>query len=367
MKIIDEVERFNDDTCNAIERKLHGLHSRIKDTLHRVRGDPNPLLQKAEELLVKKFSTNRDSKAIFFVRDIEHTNFVTDWIKSTPKLADLVRPCSVTGYSRKGMTKEEQVKVIEGFRSGHYNLLVSTSVLEEGLDVPECNIVIRFQIMSNEVADVQAQGRARAEGSTMHTIITSNSHIHHHMLINNDKKELAIRVVKLLSTNGVDVLEIRKLQDDILYQREERVKAEQERKRTWKSEDVDLLCCKCGRIACKAADVCKFGNREAPHFVVPSKSFVSTKIKKISRKDGRSEPPAVSGFTRPHKIACNECSEEWGVWGCWTSFGIQYPVLKCRSFTFRNTKTNQRENAKQWKKVPFEILFYAEYDEQESS
>lgn len=42
--------------------------------------------------------------------------------------------------------------MIKLFRNGALNLLFSTSVAEEGLDIPECNIVVRYGLMTNEIA-----------------------------------------------------------------------------------------------------------------------------------------------------------------------------------------------------------------------
>lgn len=36
---------------------------------------------------------------------------------------------------------------------------------QEGLDVPECSYVIRYEFVSNEIGAVQSRGRARAEQS----------------------------------------------------------------------------------------------------------------------------------------------------------------------------------------------------------
>lgn len=51
--------------------------------------------------------------------------------------------------------QNEQQDVIKLFREGALNLLFSTSVAEEGLDIPECNIVVRYGLMSNEIAMMQ--------------------------------------------------------------------------------------------------------------------------------------------------------------------------------------------------------------------
>jgi len=40
----------------------------------------------------------------------------------------------------------------------HYNLLVATDVAQEGLDMPTCNFVIRYNFVSNEIGSVQSKG-----------------------------------------------------------------------------------------------------------------------------------------------------------------------------------------------------------------
>lgn len=55
--------------------------------------------------------------------------------------------------------QNEQQDVIRQFRKGDLNLLFSTSVAEEGLDIPKCNIVVRYGLMTNEIAMVQVAPR----------------------------------------------------------------------------------------------------------------------------------------------------------------------------------------------------------------
>lgn len=43
------------------------------------------------------------------------------------------------------------------------NLLVGTSVLEEGIDIPKCNLVIHFNVPQAYRSYVQSKGRARAQ------------------------------------------------------------------------------------------------------------------------------------------------------------------------------------------------------------
>jgi endoribonuclease Dicer len=55
---------------------------------------------------------------------------------------------------------------VDAFRTNKANILVATSVAEEGMDIPACNVVIRFDPIQTPVSMIQSRGRARQENST---------------------------------------------------------------------------------------------------------------------------------------------------------------------------------------------------------
>ncbi|CAF4791278.1 unnamed protein product [Rotaria sp. Silwood1] len=61
------------------------------------------------------------------------------------------------------MTARYQRQTIKAFRAGEINVLVATAVVEEGLDIPKCNLVFRFNRPPNFSSYMQSKGRARAK------------------------------------------------------------------------------------------------------------------------------------------------------------------------------------------------------------
>ncbi|KAJ3408362.1 Dicer-like protein 1 [Chytridiales sp. JEL 0842] len=73
-----------------------------------------------------------------------------------------------------GMTAKIQQGVVHEFRSGNINLLIATRVAEEGLDIPSCNIVIRFDMFSTLSQYIQSRGRARSANSRFVLMVQEN-------------------------------------------------------------------------------------------------------------------------------------------------------------------------------------------------
>ena len=83
-----------------------------------------------------------------------------DFEEQIVRLQQRLRPLKLLGVQH--MTHTEQMAHVEQFREGACNLLLCTSVGEEGLDFPACNVVICVDGVVSDITLRQCRGRARA-------------------------------------------------------------------------------------------------------------------------------------------------------------------------------------------------------------
>ena len=65
--------------------------------------------------------------------------------------------------------------MIKEFRTGEINVLIATAIVEEGLDVPKCNLVFRFNKPPNFSSYMQSKGRARAKQNALYVLLLDES------------------------------------------------------------------------------------------------------------------------------------------------------------------------------------------------
>ena len=79
------------------------------------------------------------------------------------------------------MNFKKQEEVLRKFRNDkkrhEFNVLIATSVVEEGLDIPKCNVVCRFDFPQNYRSYVQSKGRARAKGSKYYMLVDEKEQV----------------------------------------------------------------------------------------------------------------------------------------------------------------------------------------------
>lgn len=137
----------------------------------------------------------------------------------------------------------KQEEVLKRFRMHSCNLLIGTSVLEEGIELPKCNLVIRWNLPTTYRSYVQCKGRARAQRA-FHIIMVAANAMHHQ---NIPKEFLSDRNHKVICANDdnvtecYDVNELKKSLEKDLDALEENVDSENSTKQLMTIANVEAM------------------------------------------------------------------------------------------------------------------------------
>jgi Fanconi anemia group M protein len=87
-----------------------------------------------------------------------------------------------------GMNQNEQSIILDSFRKKKFNVLVATSIAEEGLDIPEVNLVIFYEPVSSEIRHIQRKGRTGRKSSGNVIILASKDTVDMRILYANKRR-----------------------------------------------------------------------------------------------------------------------------------------------------------------------------------
>ena len=168
------------------------------------------LLSILEENIGELGSEEEESfRGIVFCRTKQTAHQVTQELQRLP-VTKRLNPSYFVGHnsssledgSRLKMSDKEQQQRLHDFMVGGTKLLIATSVAEEGLDIPLCNVVIRYDSDFTALSFTQSRGRARKANSTFYVITREGEHESHIQ-----------RILGCINASSSAVLEIQRRRD----------------------------------------------------------------------------------------------------------------------------------------------------------
>ncbi|XP_783556.1 probable ATP-dependent RNA helicase DDX58 [Strongylocentrotus purpuratus] len=311
----------------------------------------NPALDELQNLIERDIVTCRTQenngpfRAILFTQTIASTWALQKWVMETDSLKDL-HPEVLVGCRNPGMNLRHQTDVLDNFRNGVHKLLIATSVIQQGIDIPACNFVYRYNYITDAVARIQARGRTRKPGGRFDLVVHD-----YRGLDGKDKLSKEQEQIMQQATDAVSSLSIEQM---ILgtaeYQQHRNVQIfNQQRPKPFDQCNHSYHCKHCDALVCHSADI-----RIVPggHHVVIHRQIFS-KIRIVASRGVGQDPGHWSSVEHAKKEI--RCADE----RCDTKLGS---ILKCnnrmllafsiKSLRLRSEASKTKTN-KSWGSLPF--------------
>ncbi|NXS32168.1 IFIH1 protein, partial [Pomatostomus ruficeps] len=339
-----------DETDEFLIGLFHAKKKQLKNLTQKPENE-NEKLIKLRNTLMEEFTKTEKPRGIIFTKTRLSAFALFQWIKDNPKFEEVgIRAHYLIGSGHnsemKPMTQNEQREVIEKFRHGNVNLLIATTVAEEGLDIKECNIVIRYGLVTNEIAMLQARGRARADESTYALVASSGSGSVEREDVNIFREKMMYkaiqRVQKMPQEEYLNKIQSFQLQSIL----EKQMKARRDQHKTYKKNPslIKFLCKNCSKSICSGEDIQVI---EDMHHVSVKKDFQSL----YHTRENKTLQDKQADYQTNGEIICKDCGQAWG--NMMVHRGLDLPCLKIRNFVvvFADKKTT-KQIFKKWGELP---------------
>uniref|UniRef100_A0A4W3HNH9 RNA helicase n=1 Tax=Callorhinchus milii TaxID=7868 RepID=A0A4W3HNH9_CALMI len=356
-KMTDDDEDDPKSKLDQTDRFLFQLFNENQKELQTVAKEPqyeNGNLAKLRKTVLQEFTKKKESRGIIFTKTRQNTHALHEWIEQNEKFTEVgIKAHYLTGAGNnsqyKHMTQHEQKEVLNKFHDGEINLLIATTVAEEGLDIKECNFVIRYDLVTNEIAMVQARGRARCNDSTYALVALDGSGVVDREFVNEFREKMMYKAIQKVQEMSADDYKKQVEERQIQNIMELKMKRRKDFAKRIQSDysKVAFHCYGCSKLACSGKDVQVI---ESMHHVNITKEFKDL----YGVRENRALQEKSLDYQTNGEIYCKECAQTWG--SMMVHRGVNLPCLSIKNFVvYIDEKHLQKQTYKKWNEVPFRL------------
>ncbi|KAL3863241.1 hypothetical protein ACJMK2_005006 [Sinanodonta woodiana] len=309
----------------------------------------NPNLQTISNTLREMILAENDyqeSRALVFVKARATCDALTKYLDGVLS-KDNIRVHKLTGKEGDdSMTSAEQTLTVNKFVSGEYKVLVATSVAGEGIDIPDCNIVISYNYAGNEITKIQMTGRGRKKGG-------KNIVMGYQKTLDKEKLNTYKAVMMYRAMESIKKMELRTLQQKIRFLQKTETDKQELYDRNLKMQKstkikchFKLCCSECATEVIDGENLRVF--RDTFHTVIDKQFRDLIDIKPDTRS---TQKKILGGLQKADRICCKKCGKDWGAFFIYEKLPL--PVITIKSFKIPSD--GKFSFYDHWNKLPFEI------------
>jgi ERCC4-related helicase len=215
-------EKVKDDAANGKTKAVKRLmvDSDFMDAISKTqelydKEIEHPKIGELSKIIKENIASVDGSKAIVF------NQYRDSALKLQTELnkIDSVHSRLFVGQTKKGgtgLSQKEQKGLLEKFSGGEFNVLIATSIGEEGLDIPKVDLVVFYEPVPSAIRQIQRRGRTgRLEKGKVMILVTRDTRDETYRWVAHHKEQRMHRILeKLKGKLKLEPLTQRKLGDE---------------------------------------------------------------------------------------------------------------------------------------------------------
>ena len=199
------IDRMREKTKKSKAEKGFLKDPRIVESiggLEDFEGASHPKLDLMEDIV--RGSVDRGETVIIFTQIRDTIPLIMDKLEGL-KIERFVGQAK--GKDGKGLKQREQKEILDRFRKREFDVLIATSVAEEGIDIPDVDLVLFYEPIPSEIRTIQRRGRTgRSSTGKVIILITSGTRDEAYYWAEGSREKKMGRIMSWLSQteNGMD-------------------------------------------------------------------------------------------------------------------------------------------------------------------
>jgi ERCC4-related helicase len=213
--LLEYFEKIEQEASNT---KVKAVQNLVKDLNFRsaylmtknliAKGVEHPKLEELRKIIKGELEEKKDAKIIIFNQYRDSSNRIKEVLDA------LGIKCKVffgqTKKKNSGLSQKDQKRIIEEFRAQEFNCLIATSVAEEGLDIPQVDLVIFYEPIPSAIRTVQRRGRTgRQDKGRVIVLVTKKTRDEASLWVSVHKEKKMYRLINEMKKKFSSISELR--------------------------------------------------------------------------------------------------------------------------------------------------------------
>ena len=170
----------------------------------------HPKVDVLKTLLAGQFRDSSESRVLVFTQYRDTATHLVEELNKVPGVSAERFVGQASKLHDKGLSQDEQARIIRDLRKGYLNTLVATSIAEEGLDIPQVDLVVFYEPIPSEIRYIQRRGRTgRKTAGTVVILAAQNTNDMIYLYAAQNRVERMKEIAQKLNTALKPVLRVR--------------------------------------------------------------------------------------------------------------------------------------------------------------
>ena len=154
----------------------------------------------ARKMLLEQIEANPDSRIMVFTNYRDTASALLQFLKGDPNIRAVRFVGQASRDQDEGLSQKKQAEILNKFRAGEFNVLIATSVGEEGIDIPATDMVLFYEPVPSEIRSIQRKGRTgRARAGRVMVLMARGTRDEAYYWISDRKEKTMNRQIRGLS------------------------------------------------------------------------------------------------------------------------------------------------------------------------